>query len=51
MKIEGHYRTKITLLHYRLDQFNFEQTLDQFTTSSCSAKSAKFQKKTNMRLR
>ena len=45
MKIEGHYRTKITLLHYRLDQFNYEPTLDQFTTSACSVKSAKFPKK------
>ena len=40
MKIEGHYRTKTTLLHYRLDQLNYEQTLDKFATSAFSVKSA-----------
>ena len=36
MKIEGHYRTKTTLLHhrYRLDQFNYELTLTKFATSA-----------------
>ena len=47
MKIEGHYRTKTTLLHHRcrLDQFNYEQTLDKSETSAFSTKSAQCQKK------
>ena len=47
MKIEGHYRTKTTLLHYRyrLDQFNYEQTIDKFCTSVFSIKSVHCQKK------
>ena len=47
MKIEGHYRTKTSLLHhrYRLDLFNYEQTIDKFATSAFSTKSAQCQKK------
>ena len=47
MKIEGNYCTKTTLLHhrYRLDQFNYEQTLHKFATSAFSTKSAQCQKK------
>ena len=43
-KIEEHYHTKTTLLLYRLDQFHYEQTLNKFTTSAFSGKSAQSQK-------
>ena len=45
MKIEGHYRTKIILLRYQLDQCNYEQTLDKFVMCAFKFKSTQWQKK------
>ena len=39
MKIERHYCIRTSLLHYyRLDQSNYEQTLDKLATSALRVK-------------